>query len=351
MRAPARLIPLDAVSPEEDDDEVGIPGRKDLRISLTSVCNLTCAHCHNEGQMAPWLQKNGRLLVTPKEIEELIESAVRFGAKSVKFTGGDPGVYRHFFELMGAISSWRLKYPSINRWSISTNGVPFLNPKKFRALIESELTNICFGIDSVEPGEFSKPSSRFGIQGTDLIDKVVTPLVQAWKQRVVKINVVFTGDPCRVLNVIRVGRRLGVTLGVIEINGVMGTAHEMRAAFLRLIDDVAEEFGLEPRLYRPLNQIYLYDEHDRTPVQFYQDHCQDRDCINCRKIHLRVSPTKDGWGAVPCFLQAQSTMIPLMVDNRVSSTRFEDAIRYNGRGPLWFKNTPYDSGEHADEEA
>ncbi len=60
-------------------------------------------------------------------------------------------------------------------------------------------------------------------------------------------------------------------------------------------------------------------------------------------MHLRVSPTADGWGAVPCFLQAQSKTIPLTVDGELSGARFEDAIKYNGQGPQWFKGTPYDS--------
>jgi molybdenum cofactor biosynthesis enzyme MoaA len=337
------FISADAVAADPDDGEAAIPGRRDLRVSLTSICNLACGHCHNEGQAAPWHQKKGQPAVTLKEIETLIEVGSKHGAKSVKFTGGEPGVYRYFFDLMSVIRNWRARYPNIQKWSMSTNGAPFMNSRKFDALVDSQLTNICFGIDSVEPGELSKPSSAFGVEGRALIDEVVAPLVQAWKGRFVKINVVFTGELSRVLNVIRRGRELGITLGVIEINGVMGTAHETRTAFLRLIDRVAEEFGLEPRLHEPLNEIYLYDTQGRPTIQFYQDHCRDGDCRTCRKLHLRVSPTEAGWGAVPCFLKAQSATIPLTIGDQVSVARFEDAIKFNGAGPLWFKNTPYDS--------
>jgi hypothetical protein len=82
---------------------------------------------------------------------------------------------------------------------------------------------------------------------------------------------------------------------------------------------------------------------EQTPIKFYQDHCRDRDCGHCRKLHLRVSPTGEGWGAVPCFLPAQSRIIPLAVDGRMSAERFEDAIRSNGRGPSWFAGTAYES--------
>jgi hypothetical protein len=244
--------------------------------------------------------------------------------------------------LMDAIADWRQRYPEIVKWGICTNGGPFLNARKFQALVESRLDNISIGIDSVEPGERSKPSSPVGIPGTALIDKFVLPLLQQWRGRSIKFDTVFIGDKNRTLNVVRAARKLGVNASVVEINGVMGEVHIVRSKFLELIAEIAEEFELERRLYEPLNEIYLYDNKGNTPIKFYQDHCRDLDCGNCRKIHLRASPIGQGWGAVPCFLRAQSKTIPLMVDGKFADSRFEDAIKYNGQGPQWFKDTPYD---------
>jgi molybdenum cofactor biosynthesis enzyme MoaA len=319
-----------------------IPGRADLRISLTSICNLRCTYCHNEGQEAPWVHHTTTSAVLDN-IERLLDVAARYGVKSVKFTGGDPGVYPGLFQLMDTIAGWRDRYPDIGKWGMCTNGAPFLNAKKFQALVTSRLDNLSIGIDSIEPGELSKPSSPVGVSGQALIDKFVIPLMQAWGGRAIKFDAVFTGNNLRTLNVIRAARDLGVSASVVEINGVMGTTHTVRGRFLDLIAETAEEFRLRPKLYEPLNEIYLYDEQGNTPIKFYQDHCRDSDCGNCRKIHLRVSPAAQGWGAVPCFLRAQSKMIPLVVDGELSAARFEDAIKYNGCGPQWFKDTDYDS--------
>jgi molybdenum cofactor biosynthesis enzyme MoaA len=331
-------LPADFTSAKERNDV--IPGRGDLRISLTSACNLRCSYCHNEGQEAPWLQAKTSAMLG--NIEKLLEIASRHGAKSVKFSGGDPGVYPGFFKLMDAIAEWRQRYPGIVKWGMCTNGVSFVNARKFQALVASGLDNISIGIDSVEPEELSKPSSPVGISGTELIDKFVSPLLEHWGGRAIKFDTVFTGDKHRTLNVVRAARRLGVNASVVEINGVMGAVHTVRAKFLELIVETAEEFGLQRRLYKPLNEYYLYDDEGHAPIKFYQDHCRDLDCGNCRKIHLRVSPTAQGWGAVPCFLRAQSQTIPLMIDGAFADTRFADAIKHNGRGPQWFKDTPYD---------
>jgi hypothetical protein len=248
--------------------------------------------------------------------------------------------------LLDSIAAWRRRFPGIVKWGICTNGTPFLNREKFDALARSALDNISIGIDSVDPRERSKPLSPVGVGGTRLLEEVVAPLAQAWTGRFIKLDVVFYGDKRQTLDVIRAGRSLGLNVSVVELNGVMAnvTAQEVRHLFLELIAETAAEFSLEARLHKPLNEIYLFDRAEQTPIKFYQDHCRDLDCGNCRKLHLRVSPTRDGFGAVPCFLRAQSRIIPLAVDGRISPERLEDAIRYNGRGPSWFAGTPYEAG-------
>ena len=321
-----------------------VPGRGDLRISLTSACNLRCSYCHNEGQSAPWLQPT-KTSARLANIECLLEVATTYGVRSVKFTGGDPGVYPDLLALMDKIAPWRRRFPGIVKWGICTNGTPFLNREKFEALAGSALDNISIGIDSVDPGERSKPLSSVGVSGTKLLEHVVAPLARAWTGRFIKLDVVFSGDKRQTLDVIRAGRTLGINVSVVELNGVMAnvTNQEMRNLFLELIAETAAEFSLEAKLHEPLNEIYLFDLANRTPIKFYQDHCRDRDCGHCRKIHLRVSPANGGLAAVPCFLQAQSRSIPLTVDGRMSAERFEDAIQYNGRGPSWFAGSPYEN--------
>src|SRR5258708_4704113 len=82
-------VPPEFTSAEERNEF--IPGRGDLRISLTSACNLRCSYCHNEGQEAPWLQAKTSAMLG--NIEKLLEIAGGHDVKSVKFSGGDPGGY------------------------------------------------------------------------------------------------------------------------------------------------------------------------------------------------------------------------------------------------------------------
>lgn len=325
----------------EQHETLTFAGRRSLRVSITRRCNLECSHCHNEGQEAPWLGDAVSPQPTIAEIDALLRLAGDYAPSSVKFTGGEPGLYTHLQVLLANIESWRQSYPSALKWGMSTNGIPFLSPHNYRSLAQSSLDNISVGIDSIEPGEISKPSSGIGLPGGTIITRFIERLRTDCPDKSVKINVVFTGHRDRAFNVIRVAHKMGIDVSVIELNRVMEARPNVRTEFFHLLDDVANEFRLQPRQHAQLNEIYLYERGGAPTVRFYQDHCTDLDCGHCRAIHLRVGYTSHGWTAHPCFLQNQANGIPLAVDGILSKSRFEDALRLNGRGPTWCNNTPY----------
>lgn len=156
---------------EIEDPPTILPGRRSLRISVTPRCNLLCSHCHNEGQPPFQSEKErwDRYEATIDSVGQLIAIANLFGVKSIKFTGGEPGVYRHLDSLMTTINSqWQQRIINLKRWGISTNGLPFINPEKLAILIESPFQRVTIGLDSIREGELSKPSSVVGIEGRRL---------------------------------------------------------------------------------------------------------------------------------------------------------------------------------------
>ena len=323
-----------------------MPGRRNLRLSVTPRCNLRCPHCHNEGQPPP-LAKREQLSeydVSVDSIGQLVATAQQFGVKSIKLTGGDPGVYRHLETLLGNLSNdWQEQFPGI-RWGISTNGIPFLSPRKLGMMVDSPLQRVTLGIDSLIEGEMSKPyHSTIGAEGRKLFQDVVVPLAGEFEKtpgRDIKINVVYAGNEERVLSVLReaMKHRPVMTTHILEVNGVMGTKYETRQAYLALLNDIADLFDLEPYYYPSLNQVYLHEpgnpDKTKPAVKFFQDHCADLDCGNCRKIHMRVVPTPVGLAAVPCFLQTRE-VIPLTTDGAIDINKFRTAISLVSIGPDW----------------
>lgn len=322
-----------------------LPGRRDIRISLTPRCNLVCQYCHNEGQFPSWIsEKESKYLeASVDSIGQLIAIADNFGVKSVKFTGGEPGVYNRLAELLAETGSeWQEKYRDVV-WGMNTNGVPFLAPTKLAMLVESPLQYLVIGLDSMIPGENSKPDSKIGITGTKLFESLVIPVVQQWggkPEKRIAINVVYTGNEERVLSVLGAVQNLGshVSAHVIEINGVMGMRQQTRQGFLDLLNRIADIFELEPKYDEELNEVNLYEAgRSEAAIKFYQDHCVDFDCGHCRKLHMRVVPTLEGLATVPCFLQSQGSSFSLTTNGLIDADKFTQIIPLLGTGPDWRK--------------
>ena len=83
---------------------------KSLRLSVTQMCNLSCPHCHREGQ-APSLRE-----MSPEEIERLVKVGASLGISKVKVTGGEPLVRDDIVEIISKIS------PLVREVSLTTNG-------------------------------------------------------------------------------------------------------------------------------------------------------------------------------------------------------------------------------------
>jgi cyclic pyranopterin phosphate synthase len=128
-----------------------------LRISLTSRCNLSCIYCHAEGE------KNPESEMSADEIIDIMEIAAKFGIKSIKFTGGEPLIRPDILKIIRAV-------PKGIECSITTNGILLadmaadlkaaglrrvnvsldsLNPKTYRQITGSnQLSDVLAGIDA-----------------------------------------------------------------------------------------------------------------------------------------------------------------------------------------------------------
>ena len=89
----------------------------DLRVSLTDRCNLRCTYCMPAAGL-DWLP--GEDLLSFDELTRLVRLAVtRLGVTSVRFTGGEPLLYRRLEDVVAATARLRPR-PEI---ALTTNGV------------------------------------------------------------------------------------------------------------------------------------------------------------------------------------------------------------------------------------
>jgi len=134
-----------------------------LRVAVTSHCDLRCQFCHMEGEEKPD-EGSGREM-TVAEIGRIAKIASDFGVIKVKLTGGEPLVRKDIPEIVERISSIR----GLSDLSMTTNGallaplaqelhgrglrrinisLPTLNPEVYRKLTGGRIEDVLRGIKS-----------------------------------------------------------------------------------------------------------------------------------------------------------------------------------------------------------
>ncbi len=143
-----------------------------LRISLTSRCNLRCIYCHAEGEVNP------REQMSAEDIAELMRVGVQFGIKSIKFTGGEPMLRRDLLDIVRSVP------PGIES-SMTTNGT--LLAAKAAALKEAGLARVNVSLDTLRPERYK------AITGKDCLADVLAGIDAAVEAGLtpVKLNMVL----------------------------------------------------------------------------------------------------------------------------------------------------------------
>jgi len=112
---------------------------KNLRISLTSKCNLRCIYCHAEGEQNPEEE------ISREDIAEILRVGEKFGITSVKFTGGEPLVRRDLVDIISSV-------PESMESSLTTNGT-LLAPVA-RDLKDAGLSRVNISLDTLRPDRY-----------------------------------------------------------------------------------------------------------------------------------------------------------------------------------------------------
>ena len=282
---------------EETYSYISLPG-KDLRISITSACNMACSYCHNEG--CSFISQ-----LSIEQVKYIVKESMCYGVKSIKITGGEPLLHPDVYEICRHIKS---HYNGIIL-GINTNGI---ERNKILYLVQEKLVDrIVFGIDLFD-GVISK-NSTIGLPSKTILDTV---LAVKRLNSAVEIDMVFNNDYENLLYMIQWCLKNKVILKVLEIidDQVYNLPDRL---FTDAIKKIMQDLDLKAGLNLVYNDPYLFDLHDADKIKifFYHSLCRTRECSKCAKMHMRITCTGK---AKPCLINPKTEFPLLGVDFHVN---------------------------------
>jgi len=178
----------------------------DLRVSVTDRCNLRCTYCM-PAEGLDWLP--GDNLLSPEELTRLLRLAVtRLGITSIRFTGGEPLLYRGLEDVVAATAALRPR-PEI---ALTTNGIGLA--ARAHGLAHAGLNRVNISLDTLDPVHFTAITRRNRIG--DVLDGLAAAAAAGLGP--VKVNAVL--DPVTglddVVELLRFCLRFGYQLRIIE---------------------------------------------------------------------------------------------------------------------------------------
>lgn len=178
----------------------------DLRVSLTDRCNLRCSYCM-PAEGLNWLP--GQELLTFDELTRLLGLAVtRLGITNIRFTGGEPLLYRDLERVVEAAAALSPR-PEI---ALTTNGIGL--DRRAAGLAAAGLDRVNVSLDTLDREHFAAITRR------DRLDDVLAGLAGAAAAGLgpVKVNAVLdpaTG-PDDAVELLRFCLQHGYQLRIIE---------------------------------------------------------------------------------------------------------------------------------------
>ncbi|WP_050897129.1 GTP 3',8-cyclase MoaA [Patulibacter medicamentivorans] len=256
---------------------------RDLRLSVTDVCNLRCRYCLPDEQMA-WLPREQRL--AEDETVRLVTLLARLGVRTVRVTGGEPLVRPRLAPLVARIAA----IEGIEELSLTTNGV--LLAKHAEALAQAGISRVNVSLDSVDPQRFNELTRR------DLLPRVLEGIAAAQAQpgiEQVKLNAVAMRGITEheALDLVAFARAQDLQLRFIEVMP-LDAGHRWRqqdvlsAEELRAI--IATRWAVEPLEREPASTATVFRFADGGGEVGFIASVTEPFCADCDRIRL----TADG---------------------------------------------------------
>ncbi len=271
---------------------------KNLRVMVTSACNLNCIYCHREGVYPIYhCFKNdvGRRLLSPDEIKKVVEITVKHGVRQVKLTGGEPLLRRDIVDIVRKISEIR----EIEDISLVTNGHFLAN--YVYDLKDNGLDRVNVSLPTLNPDKYSfitRYPKKDGVQ------KVLGNIKKAIEAELnpVKINVVILRgiNNDEINDFIDVARDIGAVVQFIELQDPNGYNSSFFKQYFYPLESLEKELEKEASrvIVREMHHRKRFIMEDGVEIEVVRPMFNSNFCAHCTR--MRVTDTGE---FKPCLMR------------------------------------------------
>ncbi len=240
--------------------------KQELRVSITSACNMACVYCHNEGNCE-------HTSMSVEDVKTIVETAKNFDLRSIRITGGEPLVSKDIKEICRMLAEdYHLSV------GINTNGI------KIDTLLEliqnGWISRVVVGIDYFDRS-ISK-HSPIGMPSSVILANVLKVKETGCD---VCVDTVYDGDYDNTKQLVNWALEHQIRIKVIEevSAGKTGDNPEYESMKERILRD----FSLTPRV-DDMGETNGYRGTFRA-VSFFHSFCRLGDCETCKKLPVRIT--------------------------------------------------------------
>lgn len=196
-----------------------------LRVSVTGICNLNCAFCHNEGNK----RSPGKLTIA--DYRNLAEAAARIGITSVKLTGGEPTMRN---DLMNIVAAFHMA--GFSDISLISNGV-YLDHELQVGLHAAGLDRVSISLPTLKPGLYAEMFNT-DPRVLDVVLRNISTLPSIFPS--VKLNCVFIEGknfPDEVIPLVKFVSSVRITLSVLSVlRAATANKKQISEAFREIVE-------------------------------------------------------------------------------------------------------------------
>ncbi|MBP2172677.1 GTP 3',8-cyclase MoaA [Methanococcus voltae] len=242
---------------------------KSFRISVTPECNLKCFYCHREGHGC-----GKDTLMKPDELGKIVHSALDFGVKKIKISGGEPLLRTDIVEIVENIV-----HEQIIDISMTTNGI--LLEKYAEGLKKAGLDRVNVSLDTLDPEQYKE------ITGGN-VDKVLKGIEKAIEVGLTPLKVNYLAMKCNLDQLPKIMdycSKVGAILQVIEFIPMEEELKEQHVDVNKIEEEISKDaVDVVTRKFMQNRKKYVLK--NGLEVEFVKPMDNTEFCGHCTRIRL-----------------------------------------------------------------